>query len=438
MPNPIPAPPPADAAAGVPSLRRLGTSATSAAAGNDTRLATPSNASATPTAAKIPIAGVGPTIAAGWIPITNNLVINGSSIDIAGSPTLAIADAVTNTTSVGIVQRHTTSGTAAAGFGTLNAVDLQSAAGNVRRVSTDATSLVTATDGAEEAVREFKVMGSGTLASTFSAGFIAGFPSLKFGAPASNIGFYRSGNTIVFFNGATNAFQFQPSGMLSQTPHIFSSRLLQGQGVSVASANTITLGTDGNVFPISGTTTINGIATSGWQAGSCVTLILPASITVTHNSGAPGGGAVAILLRNGVSLTTTAVYVLNLVYDGANWQQPGASINIFKPQAGSNLTDANTSISPGNDQCSEYVLPPATLTTNRTLTIATTGTPKTGLLVRIVRRDFTSNTYALVNGGTNGGTIFTFAASGGNIEAVTVQYNGVDWVYVGFEYLQVA
>jgi hypothetical protein len=107
----------------------------------------------------------------------------------------------------------------------------------------------------------------------------------------------------------------------------------------------------------------------------------------------------------------------------------------YFPAQGSNLTDTNATINPGSDLDSQYTLPAATLSTNRTLTIGTTGTPVTGLLVRIVRVDATGNTYAVINGGTNGGTVFTFAASPTKIQAITVYYNGVDYVLVGFEYL---
>jgi hypothetical protein len=92
---------------------------------------------------------------------------------------------------------------------------------------------------------------------------------------------------------------------------------------SVASANTLTLDARGNLQAITGTTTINGIVTAGWQAGTKLALKLVSGITVTHNSGTPGGGAVAILLRAAANLTTAAAYLLELWYDGTNWIQPG-------------------------------------------------------------------------------------------------------------------
>lgn len=94
------------------------------------------------------------------------------------------------------------------------------------------------------------------------------------------------------------------------------------KGADVASGNTMTLGTGGNIFTITGTTTINGIVTANWTAGATITLIFAAALTVTHNSGAPGGGAVAILLVAGANLTTAANMALTLVYNGTNWIQP--------------------------------------------------------------------------------------------------------------------
>lgn len=96
-------------------------------------------------------------------------------------------------------------------------------------------------------------------------------------------------------------------------------RHLQKKGADVASANTMTLGTDGNSFHITGTTTINGITTASWQSGSILVLRFAASLTVTHNSGAPGGGAVALLLAGAVNFSATANDTLTLWYDGTNF-----------------------------------------------------------------------------------------------------------------------
>jgi len=85
------------------------------------------------------------------------------AISSGGSNTLALSDAATTTAPVIFTEKHTTSGTAAAGFGISNTIDLQSGAGTVRRVATDDTTLTTATDGAEAAKRRLSFMLGGTL-----------------------------------------------------------------------------------------------------------------------------------------------------------------------------------------------------------------------------------------------------------------------------------
>lgn len=97
------------------------------------------------------------------------------------------------------------------------------------------------------------------------------------------------------------------------------------------------------------------------------------------------------------------------------------------------LTDASTTknISDGAQQ----VLPAATLTTNRTLTLGTSGSPITDDTIVVVRLDATANTYAIANGGAGGGTLFTFPASVKGMMAF--KYDGTNWVKAsGFVRLQ--
>lgn len=95
-------------------------------------------------------------------------------------------------------------------------------------------------------------------------------------------------------------------------------RLLLGKGVDVPSATTVTLGTDGNVFTITGTTQIQGIVYDNWNFGP-VFLQFSGSVTVVHNSGAPGAGADPILLAGGVNFAATANDTLTLIHIGATW-----------------------------------------------------------------------------------------------------------------------
>lgn len=122
-------------------------------------------------------------------------------------------------------------------------------------------------------------------------------------------------------NGRTHMKLVQSAG---NTVHL---RTIQRKmGTATAAANTLTLPQDGNIFSITGNTTINGIVTTNWQAGSEVTLIFTGTPTVTNASGAPGASAVALLLSGSSNLSAAANTVLQLVYDGTNWQETGRKV----------------------------------------------------------------------------------------------------------------
>jgi len=102
---------------------------------------------------------------------------------------------------------------------------------------------------------------------------------------------------------------------------MLSGRLQTHKGADVASADEITLGTDGNYFDVTGTTAINHINNSGWQSGSVVILQFDASVTVTHNAGSPAGSEASILLSGGGNFSATANDTLMLVYDGTTFRE---------------------------------------------------------------------------------------------------------------------
>jgi hypothetical protein len=100
------------------------------------------------------------------------------------------------------------------------------------------------------------------------------------------------------------------------------SRVYEAKGADVSSASTVTL-LNGNLTKLTGTTTTKYITTTGWQAGSRIFLSLASGITITNNAGSVPANTASILLRAGADLTTAAAYLLELVYDGTNWVQPG-------------------------------------------------------------------------------------------------------------------
>ena len=107
-----------------------------------------------------------------------------------------------------------------------------------------------------------------------------------------------------------------------------------------------------------------------------------------------------------IAALTTTTYgrsLLTLASAVADAESLGSEI----PTAGTNLTDANASINIGGGaQC---VLPAATLTTNRVLTLAVTGSPLTGEIMAVLRRDTTANTYTIQDDA--GTTLFVMPAS---------------------------
>lgn len=101
--------------------------------------------------------------------------------------------------------------------------------------------------------------------------------------------------------------------------------------------------------------------------------------------------------------------------------------------SGTALTDASATIQPGTDLASQYLAAVAE-TANRTTTLGVTSVV-TNALVYILRTSTAAFTRAIVNGGTNGGTLLTFPASQTKPYLAGFQYNGTDWVCVGLAYL---
>lgn len=100
---------------------------------------------------------------------------------------------------------------------------------------------------------------------------------------------------------------------------VVSDRLQTYKGSDVASANNMVLG-DGNVFDITGTTTINGISNANWQEGSVVVLQFDGALTLTHNATVVDPYYKLAMLGS-TSYTTTVGDVIAFVYCGSIWRQ---------------------------------------------------------------------------------------------------------------------
>jgi hypothetical protein len=94
-------------------------------------------------------------------------------------------------------------------------------------------------------------------------------------------------------------------------------RVNHAQGATVASANNLVLGVDGNRFQISGTTQIDLIDNTNFQGGSVVTLHFQGNVTVKHNQAASGNNK-PIMLSAAGDFSGTANDQLTLQYDSTD------------------------------------------------------------------------------------------------------------------------
>ncbi len=117
------------------------------------------------------------------------------------------------------------------------------------------------------------------------------------------------------------------SGTLITTGNgIFGSTRVQLiQGSNVIAANDLTLGSDGNLFYVTGATTINRIATATWQDGSSIWLSFQTTPTVADDV-ASGSGFAKIRLNGSANRAMIADGLLNLVKVSGIWiENPRAS-----------------------------------------------------------------------------------------------------------------
>ena len=102
---------------------------------------------------------------------------------------------------------------------------------------------------------------------------------------------------------------------IAQTVAMTGKEFLMAKGADVASGTSITLGTDGNTFDITGTTTIQTITAK--QAGTVVFLHFDSALTLTDDTGnlELGGTNVSVAAEDDVILRS----------DGTNWNLVGTS-----------------------------------------------------------------------------------------------------------------
>jgi len=99
---------------------------------------------------------------------------------------------------------------------------------------------------------------------------------------------------------------------------VFGGRVQEFEGTPVASASLVTLG-QGNLFQITGATTINNIDQTGWQSGSMITLFIGSGTTLTLAHAQAGSGA--LYNRSGANLTVTGPVTVTYIQAGTFWVQ---------------------------------------------------------------------------------------------------------------------
>lgn len=104
-----------------------------------------------------------------------------------------------------------------------------------------------------------------------------------------------------------------------------SGRTITAQGANVASANNLTVGTDGNLFVITGTTQINLLDSTGWTTGSMVFLRFSDNLTVKHGQ-TTSGVYKLINLAGSADFSATLSDVLMLILVGGEWHEVSRTV----------------------------------------------------------------------------------------------------------------
>lgn len=157
--------------------------------------------------------------------------------------------------------------------------------------------------------------GTAPAAGTFTQVNLSAGGSQK--VTANGLGLNLDGGAINLMIGGVTGWSLNTNGHF-----VGNSRFEFKQGATVASTANLVLGSDGNRFQVSGTTTINLIDATNWQGGSLIVLHFQGVLTVTHNAAASGNNK-PIFLIAGVNLATAAKKQVTLQYDSVDstWYQ---------------------------------------------------------------------------------------------------------------------
>jgi hypothetical protein len=110
------------------------------------------------------------------------------------------------------------------------------------------------------------------------------------------------------------------------------------KGADIPSQAALPLGTDGNTFGVTGTTTITSI--SAKPVGTIILLQFAAALTVTHH-------ATNLILAGGVNFLSAADDVLVLYYNGTGWKEITRSLNAGAAGGGKDFGSLPADPTPG-------------------------------------------------------------------------------------------
>lgn len=153
------------------------------------------------------------------------------------------------------------------------------------------------------------------------------FSSSAFYGSGSNLGISIAATGNVGIKTTTSTDALNISGSLS----MISGRHKTAQGADVASAaGAITLGSDGNVFEITGTNSITAIVNTSWQNGATITLLFTSTATLADGT-ANSGTSIGFELAGNTDFTATADDVITLVLSEIGgtqrWREVSRSVN---------------------------------------------------------------------------------------------------------------
>lgn len=159
-------------------------------------------------------------------------------------------------------------------------------------------------------------------ATTIPAGTAPVVASARFDEPNLTCTGTCTAAATVYISGAPTEGTSNDALLIGSGSLTTAGRIKMAKGADIASgggscvSGDCTLGNDGNVFLISGTTTVDGFATAGWQAGSIVWIQTSGNITF-NSAGTVAGGYAAMALTGNLSMTANDT--IGLLYDGTSW-----------------------------------------------------------------------------------------------------------------------